>query len=183
MGDKKGKKGKDKKSKKADKKGGKKKTEFLCWAIEVRKENTDVMCQMDMKNLFKEYIEDYNTATMPTKKYYNLQTWDTLLSKKRQAKNRGNEMSEAQKGSMVSFDDEKARREEIKHIQAKKQEDQITNEVRRMRTDKTKVSEMKSQTMLKTKIDMLQKSGFTKEADKLIRKMNEEFEYIPASRA
>merc|ERR1711957_1114281 len=176
--DKKGKKGKDKKSKKADKKGAKKKNkanrdcvstqfgkfgvikpedfynkkpEFLCWAIEVRKENTDVMCQMDMKNLFKEYIEDYNTATMPTKKYYNLQTWDTLLSKKRQANNRGKEMSDAAKGSMVSFDDEKARREEIKHIQAKKQEDQITNEVRRMRTDKTKVSEMKSQTMLKTK--------------------------------
>merc|ERR1712194_64045 len=49
-----------------------KKPEFLAWASEVKKENTDEMGQMKMRELFKEFIEDYNTATMPQKKYYNL---------------------------------------------------------------------------------------------------------------
>merc|ERR1712061_664973 len=44
-----------------------KKPEFLLWAMEVKKENTDAMGQMKQKDLFKEYIEDYNTATMPSK--------------------------------------------------------------------------------------------------------------------
>merc|ERR1711957_776153 len=110
-----------------------KKPEFLAWALEVKKENTDTMGQMEMKNLFKEYIEDYNTATMPSKKYYNLQLWDAMMSKKRQQKKRGDDMSDAQKTALASFDDEKARREEIKHLQAKKHDDIITNEVRKMR--------------------------------------------------
>merc|ERR1712060_408141 len=80
----------------------------------------DHLGQMEMKNLFKEYIEDYNTATMPSKKYYNLQAWDNLMAKKRHKKNVGDEMSDAQKAALASFDDEKARREELKHLQAKK---------------------------------------------------------------
>jgi len=144
-----------------------KKPEFLSWAMEVKKENTDTMGQMEMKNLFKEYIEDYNTATMPTKKYYNLQAWDTLMSKKRQQKKRGDEMSDAQKAALASFDDEKARREEIKHLQAKKQDDYITSEVKKMRANKAKVEEMKTQERLRTQMDMLNKAGLSKEATKI----------------
>merc|ERR1711959_87962 len=66
-----------------------KKPEFLLWAMEVRKENTDQMGQMQMRDLFKEFVEDYNTATMPSKKYYNLQAWDSEMSVKRQKKHRG----------------------------------------------------------------------------------------------
>merc|ERR1719247_2884932 len=69
-----------------------KKPEFLLWAMEVKKVNTDAMGQMQMRDLFKEYVEDYNTATMPTKKYYNLQNWDSEMSVKRQKKHRGEEM-------------------------------------------------------------------------------------------
>merc|ERR1719343_226107 len=108
---------------------------------------------------------------MPSKKYYNLQTWDTLMSKKRQRKNRGDDMTEAQKSALASFDDEKARREEIKHLQAKKAEDTITKEVRKMRTDKAKVEEMKTRERLKTQMDMLNKAGLSKEADKLKNKL------------
>merc|ERR1719343_1152380 len=104
---------------------------------------------------------------MPSKKYYNLQTWDTLMSKKRQRKNRGDDMTEAQKAALASFDDEKARREEIKHLQAKKQDDIITSEVRKMRVNKAKVEEMKSQERLRTQMDMMNKAGNFKEASKI----------------
>mmetsp|Transcript_22802 Transcript_22802/g.45839 ORF Transcript_22802/g.45839 Transcript_22802/m.45839 type:complete len:359 (+) Transcript_22802:38-1114(+) len=150
-----------------------KKPEFLLWAMEVKKQATDNMGQMEMKNLFKEFIEDYNTATMPSKKYYNLAAWDAMMGKKMQKKKRDDDMSEAQKAALACFDDEKARREEIKHLQAKKQEDIVTNEVRRMRADKTKVESMKKQEKLRTQIEMLNKAGLSKEAEKVKSKLGE----------
>jgi len=148
-----------------------KKPEFLCWAMEVKAQNIDHLGQMEMKNLFKEYIEDYNTATMPSKKYYNLQTWDNMMAKKQHKKKVGDEMSEAQKAALASFDDEKARKEEIKHLQAKKHEDAITKEVQKFRTDKAKVEEMKTQERLRTQVEMLNKAGLSKEAEKIKQKM------------
>jgi len=149
-----------------------KKAEFLAWAMEVKKSDTNVMGQMEMKNLFKEYIEDYNTATMPSKKYYNLQAWDTMMAKKRSAKKRGDDMTEAHKSALASFDDEKARKEEIKHLQAKKQEEMITTEVRKMKANKEKVSDMQTQARLRTQIDMLLKAGLKKDAEKLQAKLS-----------
>mmetsp|Transcript_67017 Transcript_67017/g.178487 ORF Transcript_67017/g.178487 Transcript_67017/m.178487 type:complete len:239 (-) Transcript_67017:221-937(-) len=149
-----------------------KKPEFLLWAMEVKKSDTDAMGQMQMKDLFKEYIEDYNTATMPSKKYYNLQVWDQLQTNKRSKKIRGEDMTDAQKAALASFDDERARREEIKHLQAKKQDMQINEEVRRMRVDKSKVEEMKHQRLLKVQMDVLNKSGHTKEASKIADRLD-----------
>merc|ERR1711976_600660 len=96
------------------------------------------MGQMKMRELFKEFVEDYNTATMPSKKYYDLKAWDNAQTNKRSKKLKGGEMSEAQRISLASFDDERARREEIKHLQAKKQEEMLNSEVGKLREDKKK---------------------------------------------
>eukprot|EP00928_Gymnodinium_smaydae_P072923 TRINITY_DN56202_c0_g1_i1.p1 TRINITY_DN56202_c0_g1~~TRINITY_DN56202_c0_g1_i1.p1 ORF type:complete len:291 (-),score=109.64 TRINITY_DN56202_c0_g1_i1:43-915(-) len=144
-----------------------KKPEFLMWAMEVKKVDTDALGQMQMRDLFKEFVEDYNTATMPSKKYYNLQDWDAIMAKKRQKKTRGDEMSDAQRASLASFDDESARKQEIKHLQAKKAEAQMTSELNRLRQDKSKVDEMKSQNQLRSQMDMMLKAGHHKTAEKL----------------
>lgn len=144
-----------------------KKPEFLMWATEVKKALIDTMGQMQQKDLFKDYIEDYNTATMPIEKYYDLNAWDKKMSVKRQKKNKGDEMSEAQRASLASFDDESARKHEMKAQAAKKQEEQLQGEVRRMRGDKLKVEAMRAQGQLRTQLDMMQRAGNTKEADKL----------------
>lgn len=147
-----------------------KKAEFLLWAMDVKKINTDGMGQMQQKDLFKDYIEDYNTATMPSKKYYNLQVWEKeQLAKKA---NKRKDMSDSQRTAFASFDDERARREEITLLRAKKQEEQITDEVRRMRQNKDKVAEMNHQQRLRTQMDMLNKSGHTKEATKIAERLD-----------
>jgi len=144
-----------------------KKPEFLLWATEIKKAHIDQMGQMQQKDLFKDYIEDYNTATMPSEKYYDLHAWDQKMATKRLRKNKGDEMSDAQRAALASFDDESARKHEIKAMQAKKQEQQIQDEVRRMRSDKLKVSEMRQQAALNNQIDMLNKAGNVKAAEKL----------------
>merc|ERR1712014_30788 len=144
-----------------------KKPEFLCWSMEVKKVNTDMLGQMQMRDLFKEYIEDYNTATMPSEKYYDLNSWDQKMALKRQKRNRNDDMSEAQRAALASFDDESARKHEIKALQAKKAEEQLNNEVRRLRQDRSKADDMNRQAFLKTQIEMMNKSANMKEADKV----------------
>jgi hypothetical protein len=148
-----------------------KKAEFLVWAMEVKKANTDALGQMQQKDLFKEYVEDYNTATMPSQKYYNLQAWDTKQSYKRQKRAKNNEMDDAGKAALASFDDEAARREEIRHNQAKKQEQALQDEVRKMRGDKGKVEEMRHQSQLRQHMDQLNRSGQTEEAAKIAARL------------
>lgn len=149
-----------------------KKPEFLLWAMEVKKTDTDAMGQMQLKELFKDFIEDYNTATMPSKKYYNLAAYDQQNALKRSRKQRGDDMTEAQRASLASFDDERARREEIRQQQLKKQEMQVTEEVRKMRGNKQKVDEMRHQSQLRTQMDMLHKTGHSKEAEKIAARLN-----------
>eukprot|EP00435_Cladocopium_sp_Y103_P013276 s3143_g3.t1 len=85
-----------------------KKPEFMLWAQEVRKVNTDILGQMQLKDLFKEYVEDYNTATMPSKKYYNIQVFEQQMSNKRRKKKAETVIDTALQSSLASFDDEKA---------------------------------------------------------------------------
>merc|ERR1712039_294165 len=130
----------------------------------------------------KEYIEDYNTATMPSKKYYNLNVWDSQRTAKLAKKKGAEAMNDAQKEALASFDDERARMLEMKHAQAKKQEQQVTDEVRRLRADKGKVDKMKTEASVRAQIDMLNKSGNFEQAEKLQAKMSKkdnDREYAP----
>merc|ERR1719272_1609512 len=68
-------------------------------------------------------------------------------------------MTTAQKASLSSFDDETARKEEMKHLEGKKRESQIASEVQRLRQNKDKVAEMRNQDQLRTQMDMMNKSG------------------------
>merc|ERR1719231_1841893 len=140
--------------------------------MEFKKMNTDDMGQMQMRDLFKEYVEDYNTATMPSKKYYNLEAWDAEQRGKRQKKNDAFEMSEAARASLTSFDDETARKEEFKHLQAKKHEQQISEEVRKLRANREKVEEMRNQNNLRTHMDHLRKQGAEDSAAKIKDRLN-----------
>jgi len=149
-----------------------KKPEFICWAMEVKNTNVDALGQMQMKDLFKDYVEDFNTATMPSEKYYDLNAWDKKVSSKRQKNTKGDEMTADQKASLASFDDEGARKSEIKHLQAKRQEQSINDEFMRLRADREKVSEMRHQDQMKAHMNMAYRQGHTEVADKLKGRMD-----------
>lgn len=149
-----------------------KKPEFMLWAQEVRKVNTDVLGQMQLKDLFKEYVEDYNTATMPSKKYYNISVFEQQMANKRRKKKAETVIDTALQSSLASFDDEKARRDEVLALRAKKQESQISSEVHRLRMNKEKAEDMKHQALLKTQQSMLSKAGQVEAAGKISERLN-----------
>lgn len=67
------------------------------WAIEVAKVDPEVLPKHEERELFKTYMEDYNTATLPHKKYYNVAAYE--------AKQRAKAASKGQVGGGVCVGD------------------------------------------------------------------------------
>ena len=65
-----------------------KQEEFLAWLSEVKGVPQDACGQRELKEHFSDFCEDYNTATMPSTKYYNMATW-YAEEKARAAKGQG----------------------------------------------------------------------------------------------
>ncbi|KAI7874569.1 hypothetical protein K492DRAFT_174331 [Lichtheimia hyalospora FSU 10163] len=53
-----------------------KEAEFEAWLVEVKKADILTMPNSKRKELFIDFMDDYNTATMPHEKYYNLARWE-----------------------------------------------------------------------------------------------------------
>jgi len=57
--------------------------EFHLWLQEVRRADAEQLSNWDKKALFKDFMEDFNTCTMPSKKFYDLEKWETKEAAKR----------------------------------------------------------------------------------------------------
>lgn len=60
---------------------------------------------------FKDYIEDYNTATMPSEKYYDIERWEMEQYRLEQIEKSNRSSSRAE---ISSFDDETFVKEELR---------------------------------------------------------------------
>lgn len=62
-----------------------KREEFMHWLREIKSINIDTLTRPQEKKIFEEYIEEYNTCSFPSKKYYILREWE--LKQLRKGKN------------------------------------------------------------------------------------------------
>ena len=69
-----------------------KQEEFLSWLADVKGVVYEHCGQRDLKEHFESFCEDYNTATMPSKKYYNIAAWHA----NEQAKGRNKKVGDSQ---------------------------------------------------------------------------------------
>ncbi|KAG0166897.1 hypothetical protein DFQ30_006611 [Apophysomyces sp. BC1015] len=53
-----------------------KEAEFQAWLIEVKRVDVETLSNNKRKDMFNDFMEDYNTATMPHEKFYNLSKWE-----------------------------------------------------------------------------------------------------------
>lgn len=80
-----------------------KQQEFYCWLLEVKKQNPETLPKFETRKMFESYMEDYNTATFPHKKYYDLEKWEA----KRQHNTELKALKKARESSFTIADDEK----------------------------------------------------------------------------
>ncbi|XP_071736612.1 uncharacterized protein [Rutidosis leptorrhynchoides] len=83
-----------------------KRPEFTAWLAEVKQVNLESMPNWEEKQMFKQFMEDHNTATFPSKKYYSLDAYHRKKIEK--AIKKGS--TKAAKSERVVFNDEEQRR-------------------------------------------------------------------------
>lgn len=98
-----------------------KRPEFTAWLAEVKQVNLETLPNWEEKQMFKQFMEDHNTATFPSKKYYNLDAYYQHKMEK--------ELKKGFKKVMASertvFNDEEQRRQELMQEREKQKEAEV----------------------------------------------------------
>ena len=53
-----------------------KREEFRAWLHDIKSIEMETLPIYKQKEFFREYRDDYNTATLPNEKYYNMAAWE-----------------------------------------------------------------------------------------------------------
>ncbi|RDX67325.1 hypothetical protein CR513_53817, partial [Mucuna pruriens] len=98
-----------------------KRPEFTAWLAEVKQVNMENLSNWEEKQMFKEFMEDHNTATFPSKKYYNLDAYYRRQMDKEMRKG----FKKVQAKERTIFNDEEQRRLELLQAREKHKEEQV----------------------------------------------------------
>ncbi|KAK6230533.1 hypothetical protein QUC31_002051 [Theobroma cacao] len=98
-----------------------KRPEFTAWLAEVKQINLESLPNWEEKQLFKEFMEDHNTATFPSKKYYDLDTYYKCKMEKEKKKG----IKRVLDSERTVFNDEEQRRQEMLIAREKQKEEQV----------------------------------------------------------
>ena len=140
---------------------------FEMWLAEVKGVTSFTGPKYELLEFFKEYAEDFNTATLPHMKYYDYDKWEMedYAKKKQEAE------SAAMGGGSKARSDEFKHREEMK----KREEEKRRAEVELMRaTVSAKRDEMKNQAFLKAELENAYKTGDQEKIRKIKKRLEPE---------
>eukprot|EP01023_Acetabularia_acetabulum_P026339 TRINITY_DN2505_c0_g1_i5.p1 TRINITY_DN2505_c0_g1~~TRINITY_DN2505_c0_g1_i5.p1 ORF type:complete len:442 (+),score=131.62 TRINITY_DN2505_c0_g1_i5:2317-3642(+) len=153
-----------------------KKSEFTLWALEEKNTDVESMPKFEEKELFREYMEDYNTGTLPHKKYYDLELYERNLHDMRSKEGGSGSAAAAGSGQgaderekMLFNDEEERRREKLMERAIQKQERlrEAYNELKY--TDKAR--DMREQQMLRMQMSLAYRTGDMNKAQKLAERL------------
>eukprot|EP01024_Parvocaulis_polyphysoides_P068794 TRINITY_DN83970_c0_g1_i1.p2 TRINITY_DN83970_c0_g1~~TRINITY_DN83970_c0_g1_i1.p2 ORF type:complete len:419 (-),score=89.49 TRINITY_DN83970_c0_g1_i1:150-1355(-) len=144
-----------------------KKSEFTLWALEEKNMDVESLPKFEEKELFREYMEDYNTGTLPHKKYYDLELYERNLHDMRSKQSGGQGVDEREK--MLFNDEEERRKEKLMERAIQKQERlrEAYNELKY--TDKAR--DMREQQMLRMQMSLAYRTGDMNKAQKLAERL------------
>ncbi|KAK8936344.1 hypothetical protein KSP39_PZI013693 [Platanthera zijinensis] len=98
-----------------------KRPEFTAWLAEVRQVNLETLPNWEEKQMFKQFMEDHNTATFPSKKYYDLDAYHRHKMDKALKKGLKNALATER----TNFNDEEQRRQELLVERERQKEEKV----------------------------------------------------------
>ena len=144
--------------------------EFEAWCGEVKNAPGAVNGpQWEVMEYFKEYMEDYNTATLPHAKYYNFERWEAQEYARKKAKD-----AKKAKRTRTDFDDEAVLQES--RLQTKQEKAAARLKETLMLMDKDKVAEMKHQRLLVAELQNAYKVGNKEKVKDIEKRLDPEIE-------
>ncbi|EER10499.1 U4/U6.U5 tri-snRNP-associated protein, putative [Perkinsus marinus ATCC 50983] len=140
----------------------KKRAEFLTWLVEVKGVDIEALSHVEERKLFEDFVEDFNTATMPSKKYYDIAAWEARQAAKK---------SKHSKRDNITFDDERSRAREIQSMREARTEEVTRQTFDVMKKDRDLVRAMKEQEDARNAVKYLHKAGHHDAAEKIADKL------------
>ncbi|PIA27008.1 hypothetical protein AQUCO_08400047v1 [Aquilegia coerulea] len=142
-----------------------KRPEFTAWLAEVKQVNLESLPNWEEKQMFKEFMEDHNTATFPSKKYYNMDEYHRRKMEKQMKK--GSKILETER---IIFNDEEQRRQELMVAREKQKESQVEALKRSMQSGMAQA--MKEQAQLREEMAYQYKLGNFEAAAAIQRRLD-----------
>lgn len=142
--------------------------EFSAWLAEVKKVNLETLTNREEKDMFKQYMEDYNTATFPSKKYYNIDIYHRRKTTKQRLKGMKDVMNK--KTERTEFNDEEQRRQELMAERAKQKETEL-DKIKRTMMETGMGKAMREQAVLREEMQYHYRLGNTEAAEKIQRRL------------
>ncbi|RLN87422.1 hypothetical protein BBJ28_00015975 [Nothophytophthora sp. Chile5] len=142
---------------------------FQAWLRDVKHMGEFNGPKWEAMELFKEYMEDYNTCTLPHEKYYDVEKYEMRRYQKQQRKAHAKQQGATDKAVNALADEERLRRER-RAAREKKEQEEFRLVLQLM--DKDKVEAMREQEQLRAQMQMHYKSGNVGEARRLEQILN-----------
>ncbi|KUF94390.1 hypothetical protein AM588_10009842 [Phytophthora nicotianae] len=143
---------------------------FQAWLRDVKKMGEFNGPKWEAMELFKEYMEDYNTCTLPHEKYYDIEKYEMKRYHKQQRKAYAKQKDTSNKTLMDTLADEDRVRRERQAAREKKEQEEFRLVLQLM--DKDKIEAMREQERLRSQMQMFYKSGNVEEARRLEQILN-----------
>ena len=152
-----------------------KQEEFLAWLAEHKGVQQEACGQREMKEHFSTFCEDYNTATLPSEKYYNLKAWYV----KDQNRKAAEEQQAARSGEggfeRTNFDDESDRKADVQRERAKRAEATAKLMAQSMRDGEGLAQDMKEQQALQQQMRAAWQTGHVDKAREMATKLDPKY--------
>jgi len=142
--------------------------EFSAWLAEVKKVNLETLTNREEKDMFKQYMEDYNTATFPSKKYYNIDIYHRRKVTKQRMKGMKDMLNK--QSERTEFNDEEQRRQELIAERAKMKETEL-DKIKRTMMETGMGKAMREQAVLREEMQYHYRLGNTEAAEKIQRRL------------
>ncbi|CAJ2659850.1 unnamed protein product [Trifolium pratense] len=143
-----------------------KRPEFTAWLSEVKLVNMEHLSNWEEKQMFKEFMEDHNTATFPSKKYYSLDAYYRRQMEKEMKKG----FKQVKATERTVFNDEEQRRQELLRAREKHKEEQVIALKREMESGMAQA--MKEQAQLREEMAYQYKLGNFEAAAAIQRRLD-----------
>ncbi|KAL5736301.1 hypothetical protein ACOSP7_030763 [Xanthoceras sorbifolium] len=143
-----------------------KRPEFTAWLAEVKQVNLESLPNWEEKQMFKEFMEDHNTATFPSKKYYNLDAYH----KNKMIKEHKKGMKKVLASERTVFNDEEQRRLELLQAREKQKEEEVETLKKAMQSGMAQA--MKEQAQLREEMAYQYKLGNHEAAAAIQRRLD-----------
>jgi len=144
-----------------------KEPEFRAWLEEVKLVNIEVLQKFEERDLWKGYVEDYNTATFPDDKYYDLDRWMKVEAIKK-ARGEGGKNTDEE---FVFGDDEANRKFEMENERAARLAFHQKQAYDRMKDSVVDVENLREQERLKEQRKVAYNVGDTQLVERITKKL------------